>query len=83
MEKHADVLSLIESTGVDKEFVDELKEEIDSKSVGKELFSFRCRYNVSVEDLAKGIGCTPAEVEKIEHTKDKDLDIKLVFMFVR
>ena len=73
--RYASVLDMVDGLTVDKEFKQELKQEISDGIVAKTLFSMRCVEGLTQADMAKRIGCTQSRLSKLEHAKNDAIKV--------
>lgn len=70
------VAEVVKNLSNDKDFVKEVLNHFENKSIGKFLMLLRCKYKLTQEEVADELGWSLPEVERIESASDGDLTLR-------
>ncbi len=74
--KHKTFRAMVEDFAQTNALKEDVRQEIEKRSLSKFLFFLRCDRNLTQKELADLIGCGQSRISKIEGAYDEDLTIK-------
>lgn len=76
MEKvYKSVTDMLKGLDVEKQFVEQVKEEIEERNLIKLLIALRCKAGITQKQLSKKMHCGQSRISKIENAKDRNLSL--------
>lgn len=65
--RYKSVIDLVEDIIDDEEFKEELKKDLQDKSLGHKLYGMRCAAGITQSQMAKKMGCNQSRISKLEN----------------
>lgn len=76
MEKvYKSVTDMLKGLDVEKQFAEQVKEEIEERNLIRLLIALRCKAGITQKQLSKKMHCGQSRISKIENAKDRNLSL--------